>query len=1244
MPLVFYSVHDLELLEGRGIPKLSRFPLVSHLDPTRESLLTSILAKRTGLTVVQPQDGTEVAPDHLYVIPPDTVMTLCGSTVRLGRREAAEAPNLPINALFESLACERADRSVCVILSGSGSDGARGAQAIKEAAGIVIVQDPASSRYRGMPDVAIATGCVDLILAPAEIGRELARIARRPYVPSEESEGDDDAGGLSAHTLRGVFGLIQATFQADFSQYKKNTIHRRLRRRMTLRHIDELADYVELLHQDRAELAALYDDLLIRVTCFFRDPDAFEALKSVAFPAILAKRTRKEPIRIWVPGCASGEEVYSIAVVLLEFLGEQAGEVPIQIFGSDLSEAAIDQARAARYPEIASERISAERLERFFVPEQRNFRVAKWVRQMCLFARHNVVRDPPFAHLDLVSCCNLLIYLNASAQQQVMRNLHYGLKPHGVLSLGPADHVGIASPYFEQPDPHFRFYARRPRAGRALLLDTAISTPVVGKSSPAEAIQVQADPGQVQRRADGVLLARFGPPSLLVDSRMNVVHFRGHTGPYVEHASGAASLSVHRVVKAGILVPLLVAIKEARDTNRTVHRRNLRVEGGDRENSVDLEVIPIEGPSAASGSCLILFDPEIARRGGDVGREAPLSEAAKDVRLFQLENEVADMGKYVESVHEAHEAAEEQAHAALAELLSTNEEFQSSNEELEITKEELQSANEELTTTNEELLHRNGELGIMNQELSAARNVAEAAQSFADAIIDTVTQPLLVLDSQLIVLRANNPYYEKFRAVPSKTIGLPLIELETGLWKTEALSALLRNVLRTNAPVVDHRLDYDLPQLGLTTLSLNARKLAGSDERGTLVLLAIEVLTEDEAIDRTADRRKDEFLAMLAHEIRNPLAPISNALHLLGRSLQDELPLQLVHMIGRQVRIMSRLVDDLLDISRITRGLITLNSVPLDLRNVLTDSVAAMRPLFEQRSQDLSLVYPDEPFTVDGDSVRLEQIFGNLLNNAGKYTDAGGRITVTIAARNHEAVVAVKDTGIGIAHGLLPHIFDLFMQARSSSERAPGGLGIGLTLVRRLVELHGGSVSAASRGTGQGSEFEVRLPFSTRVPPPASAEQPASPPPTAGPKRVLIADDNVDAADSLVQLVRVWGHEPACANDGSSALEIARGFQPDVGLLDIGMPVLDGYALARAIRKVPGLESIYLIAISGYGQSRDREAALEAGFDAHLVKPFAVGTLQTLLATYDRKAHASASVAARTPTGPTAEAARGVDE
>lgn len=1195
-----------ELLEALPASCNAAFVVVQHLDPTHESLLTEILGRKIALPTAVARDDEVVKGGHVYVIPPNATLTVTKGRLHLAPRAEGRGAPMPVDSLFRSMAEDCGESAVSVVLSGADGDGALGTQAIKHAGGITFAQEPGSARFAGMPRSAIDTGCVDFILRPQQIAGELVRLVAHPYlttpprsvVPEETQAARGDPG----QDLRRVFQRLRTAHGVDFSRYKPSTLRRRLARRMALHRIDGLAEYLALVESDPGETAALYQDFLIRVTGFFRDPQSFDGLVEHVFPRLGAQRSPREPIRIWVPGCASGEEVYSIAITLVEYLGESLPA--IQIFGTDVSETAIDKARAGLYPEAIAQDVSPERLQRFFVRQDSHYCISRQIRDLCIFARQDVTRDPPFSRLDLISCRNVLIYLGSAAQQRVMQIFHYALRPNGFLMLGPSESVGQASDFFELTDKVHRIWGRR-TAPAVALLDGRGEVGASAGGRPVGTGDVPGDPHKesVLRQADRLLLARYAPAAILVDEALNILQFRGDTGPYLAPASGPPSLNLQRVIRPELLVEIAPSMQQARDSGGAVRRVGLRVEGA---GDVAMEVVAVS-PGGAEPCYLILFEDESRQHGAREARRAQsaaLADSEKDRRNAHLERENAGLREFLQATMEQHEAAQEELKSAHEEVLSANEEFQSTNEELETSKEELQSANEELTTTNDELRDRNLQLGVLNAELDKARRASDRERAYADGIVETIREPVLVLDSGLGVLRANQAFFADFNLRSIDVLDRPLFEVSAGRWG-EGLRDRLTAVLAEDAPMSDFETTFTDRTGTRRVLSLNARRIPGDSVRATLILLSMEDVTERSVSAdslREGIRRKDEFLAMLAHELRNPLGPISHAVHLLKRGMGDA-P-KLYEMIDRQTVRLVRLVDELLDVARISRGLIELKREPVSLTQIVRESAEASRPRVEQRRHVLELLVPEAQLYVDGDAVRLEQVIANLIENAVKYTEPGGRVAVSLTQVAQEAVLSVADSGIGLEAKTLERIFDPFTQVDSSLARAGGGLGLGLTVVRRVLDMHGGRIEARSAGLGSGSEFVVRIPLLPEAP--RVQERDASVPAAADgsrARRVLIVDDNRDAAESLALLVRSWGHQSSVAHDAAQALDIAGSFSPETALVDIGLPDMDGYELARRLRADAGSNELHLVAVTGYGTVEDRTAAREAGFDAHLVKP-----------------------------------------
>jgi two-component system CheB/CheR fusion protein len=1217
-----------ELMAEIPSPAGMAFLVVQHLDPSRQSLLPAILKTRVSLHVEEAAEGMAIQKEHVYVIPPNKGMFVVDGQIHLKARSAASQPPMPIDDLFQSMATDQGHNAIGIILSGSGTDGALGLQAIQSEGGITFAQD-GSARFDSMPRAAIDLGCVDRVLSPTEIGIDIVDMGNHPHLLSAEDERELVAGTPEVR-LQPIFRLLQNACSIDFSRYKDGTIQRRLSRRMALCQVTSVADYVKVLEVDPAETLALGRDLLIHVTEFFRDTASFDALTQTVFPRLLGVNGPDAELRIWVPGCATGEEVYSIAICLLEYLGERTSTMAIKLFGTDISAGVLDTARAGRYIENIARNVSPERLARFFERDGQYFCVNKSVRDLCTFARHDLVSDPPFSRMNLISCRNLLIYLNSATQQSVMPLFHYALRPGGVLMLGPSESVGTSSELFGNIEAKgSRLYSKKVRLVNAAGLRLMPRAPRAGAAIDSGSGQTAApdEASLIRDEVNRTAIARYVPAYVLCDDDLNVIEYHGDTSSFLFNPSGPPVNKLQRLVRPEIFLAVSDAIKQVREDGKPARKESLRIESTGGSRPVSLEVHSVRSPQSQGSWFLVFLEQASAEPGGLAsGRREPLKSLVlealrqrlgrraasakadpRDMEIARLNEEVSGLRTQLRSMLEEHESAREELKSTEEELLSSNEEFQGTNEELEAAKEELQSLNEELSTTNDELSYRNQELKVLHDDVVRARD-------YADAIIDTMSEPLLVLDSSLHVTRANLAFYRTFQTDREKTLGTLLYALGNQQWNIPSLRDLLEKVLPQEAVVRDFHITHVFQDVGLRTMRLNAARVVGRI-REWIVLTIGDVTQLQLAIEqlKTVDQQKDEFLALLAHELRNPLAAISNGLEIWGRPgvdedtqkrARDSARRQLLHEIA--------LIDDLLDVSRITRGNMRLRADPVNLTEIVESGVAAMRGAAQSRRHALTVVVPADPIWIEGDATRLEQIVTNLLDNAIKYTPQGGRIEVSLAREGDEAKLTVEDNGIGMTAEFLPRIFTIFVQAERLPHRNASGLGLGLALVQRLAILHKGTVRAFSEGLGRGSRFVVRLPASTSyavVPlPKPTGETPATFK-QATPRRILVLDDNADAGESLAMLLRLEGHDVLVCDDGRSALMKAEGYRPQVIVLDIALSEMDGFEVARQLRGISGLRDSLLIAHSGLVGEEHRRRAREAGFDHFLTKPATIAEL-----------------------------------
>jgi two-component system CheB/CheR fusion protein len=711
--------------------------VVQHMAPRAESMLPHLLAGASNLPVSEVIDGMRVEMDHVYVIPPNTEMGISKGCLHLMPRPDSRMQFNPIDYFFDSLASFAQGRAIGVILSGTASDGAIGLREIKVAGGIAIAQEPGTAKYDGMPRAAIATGVIDLVLAPAAIAGELVRLGQQLLaLPSHEPlppvAAPPPPATSPSHALGRIFTILRKSSGVDFSHYKMPTVQRRLHRRMVLHKVTTLEQYVRVLEENNGEVAALYQDILIHVTRFFRDAESFRVLESTVFPAIIEPNNASRPVRIWVPGCSTGEEAYSVAMAVLEFLGDEGSATPIQIFATDVSESAIERARAGVYPVSISADVTPERLRRFFNRADGNYRINKTVRDLCIFARQDLTHDPPFSKLDLIVCRNVLIYFDTALQKKLMQVFHYALRSEGFLMLGGAEGIGTHIDLFATVDKKYRLYARKANSGIRADVDFTMAEHRLRDGGRRGAPELARTQSNVQSEANRILLNRFTPPGVIVDGNWKIIQFRGQTGSFLEPAPGDANLDLLKMAREGLLYGLRTALYEARKKDRVARKEGLRVKIGGHMQEIDVEVVPL---TAAEGRhFLVLFqershgspaeEPAAERpaRGkahasDKAKKPAGTQTLAKIQQQQRLKQELAASREYLQSIIQDLEAANEELQSANEEILSSNEELQSTNEELDTAKEELQSTNEELNTVNEELQGRNEELSRVNSDL-----------------------------------------------------------------------------------------------------------------------------------------------------------------------------------------------------------------------------------------------------------------------------------------------------------------------------------------------------------------------------------------------------------------------------------------------------------------------------------------------------------------------------------------------
>ncbi len=1413
------------------------FVVVQHLSPDFRSLMDELLARWTRMKIHRVTDGMEVEANSIYLIPPKKEMVISGGRLLLEDKDPEHVLSLPIDHFLKSLAAERRETAIAVILSGTGSDGSRGVEEVHRSDGLVIAQTEQTSKFDGMPHAARETGAVHLTLDPEDIGPALVRFAAGAepnQLAAEFGSTGADEDGLSV-----IYRLLRDRFSIDFSHYKLNTIVRRTERRLQLSHMDTIQEYAQRLANDPDELDSLYRDLLVGVTRFFRDAEAYGQLEQHV-DALIATKETSEELRAWVAGCATGEEAYSIAILLTERVRASGKALPIRVFATDVHQRSLIAAGAGVYREESVSELAPHLLETYFKKTDAGYVLNEDIRHQVVFAPHNIIKDAPFTRMDLITCRNLLIYLQPPAQKKALSLFHFGLRTGGVLFLGPSESPGELEPEFDVLDQRWKIYGKR----RDVRLPMELRTPanVLGRGTRSSGLPEITTSNQRSVDANLVatyeaLLADFMPPALLISERHELIHVFGDAGRYLKHRPGRAGRDVLELLDAGLRLAVSGAIQQVLNKRKTaVTYRGINVELDSGSERVELTVRPVAPTRATQTDLLVIvrsLEPVSPPNAADSVDE--VHGDFSGVGTGQLDAMEAELRYTRENL----QATVEELETSNEELQATNEELVASNEELQSTNEELHSVNEELYTVNAEHQRKIQELTVLtddmdnllastrvhtvflDRELRIRKFTPLAAEIFGllphdtgrsfdsfsyrlrreslnqelhdvlqtgqpkeadvqdqmgnwfllrilpyqtkhtfDGVlltlidIDLLKQvqhdltrrefelrliadhvPALIgyVDPDLKHRFVNRRYCESFGEQEQSILGHSLRELLDGptflqlqpmiqrVLAGEAVEFEHRFVPRTGHPFwaivsyVPDREDARQPVRGFFVCKNVVTALKEVEQRfdravrGTTdgiwdwnidsgkvyyspkfaELLGLEaghaelvkadvdrrihpddlaaVTAAEQALMRDAApmnvefrlkcrdgtyrwfrgraaaqrdgsgrviyasgsiqdiedyrilvehkqrqvEQRDRFLAMLSHELRNPLGAVINSCRLLQRRAAAHELTPFIEAIARQSQHMALLLDDLLDVARITEGKIELKRRVLDLREVVAPAVEAVQHLLDSRRQSLEIDLPDAPLNVYGDPVRLQQVAANLLSNASKYSPSQTVVRIELERRNSHAELRVIDQGDGIPADQVLRVFEPFEQLGKKSEFTEGGLGLGLTVAESLVRLHGGTIDVRSNGVGRGSEFLITLPLAE-----AGALSDASLDFRQSPRntcRIVLIEDNPDARETLEILLKDDGYDVLSADSGTAGLALAEESRPEVAIVDIGLPGMDGYSVARALRSKPVGTRMFLVALTGFGQLEDRQAAMAAGFDAHLTKPVDLKALEDLL-------------------------------
>lgn len=1468
------------------------FVVVMHLSPEHESVLAEVLQRCTPMPVLQVRDTVKVEANTVYVIPPGKTIQTIDGYLQLGDLPLERHRHITVDIFFRTLAETHGPHAAAIVLSGADGDGAIGIKRIKERGGLTIAQDPEEAQVSSMPLAAIATGMVDWTLPVAQMSARVEQylsMERAVRLPPESLPGSLGQRALAESdelALREVLTFLRSRTGRDFANYKRATVVRRIGRRMQVNNIGDLAGYLDCLRTRPGEAGALLQDMLISVTNFFRDAQCFEAL-AAEIPRMFEGKSGADTLRVWVAGCATGEEAYSIAMLLTEHARMLDMPPALQVFASDLDDNAIRVAREGVYPAAIAGDVSEDRLRRFFVKDPRGFRVRRELRECVLFAVHDVLRDSPFSRVDLLSCRNLLIYLNREAQARVLDIFHFSLLPGGTLFLGSSESIDEGSQHFSVIDKKHRLFSQRhsPRIGLPVPGGSNAVALALHAQSAALAGPVVTHAAIARRGADAArsalelggrtvswaelhlkLLENLSPPSILVDSEHEIVHMSPTAGRFLVMAGGEPTRNLLRLIHPALRIELRAALYRAASTGERASVPPSALEIGSESLMLGIDVYAVS--DVAPGLTLIIINTEVPSE-----REAVAMQPADWVRpgadqvADQLDREVERLKSHLRDTVEQYETSTEELKASNEELQAMNEELRSATEELETSREELQSINEELTTVNHELKSKVEELGHANSDLQNLMDATAIATVFLDRqlritrytpsaitlfnfIASDIGRPLahlhtqlyypqLVEDANLVLERlapterqigtlAGRSYLarllpyrtvddhiagvvltfvditerlqgaealrqseDRFTAIVNQaTVGVVQAELDgkitfanqhflqllgysmaemegrqlfdlvhpadrarssekferlgkdreqfqiekrclrkdgsavwlhnsvgyladasgvprsailvcTDITERRRTEAALRESTEWLRLMVENAVEYGIFSTDLdrniTTWNSGAERLLGYTEKEALGQSADMIFTDEdrmleaprreaatalaegganddrqhqrkdgsrfwasgammpmrdsagkavglvkilrdqseqrasqEALERSraellaalqqnetaraelqaADEAKDRFLAVLSHELRNPLASISSASMAMGTGrLAGEDQARAAEIVQRQAQVMKVLLDDLLDVSRLRLGKLVLNPIQVTLAEIVDSALESTRSLIQAARHQLEVALPGQPVLLHADPVRMAQVVSNLLINATKYTPDSGRIVLQASIEGEWLSLSVADSGIGMDPTSVESMFEMFSQDKGTGERGQSGLGIGLALVRNIVELHHGRVRGESDGLGQGSRFFVELPLAgaesepTPVPKPPLRQAPSG--------KVLVVDDNPDVRWSVTQLLD--GFDVAAAGTGAEALAYLQDHRVDVVLLDLGLPDMNGKDVARAIRGEPWGADLLLVAATGWGQDGERHQAKLAGFDAHLVKPLDIDELVALI-------------------------------
>lgn len=1229
------------------------FVVIQHLSPDFKSQMESLLAHDTEMPIHTVTDNTTLEPNNIYLLPPMAQLTVKDGLLHLIEIGKDRHVDLPIDVFFSSLAEEAGSRAVGVVLSGTGKDGSHGIQSIHVKGGLVIVQSPESAQFDGMPRSAIDTGMSDFILSPEQIPAILMEYIINPMEVRTgshrklETLTDEDE-------FTEVFALLRRSYNLDFSKYKLTTVGRRIRRRMDFLNIVKSADYVSILSGDQDELEALYRDLLIGVTEFFRDPQAFQYLESEIIPQLFANLTPGEDLRVWSAGCATGEEAYSLAILLREKAAKLNFSGKITVFATDVHKLSLETAAQGLYSRERLANISPGRLQRHFNAEETDlFKVNAELRNMLVFAPHNVISDPPFSKIGLICCRNMLIYLRPETQKKAISRFNFALNRNGILFLGCSEGLGDFASEFEVVSNQYKLFRKIRDQKLFLELDSA----PLGKERviPAPAFKhVQPRLVSMDRQMlhdYDTLLRKHIPPGVLIDEKRKIIHYFGNVAEYLKTPEGRVESDSLLMADDNLHVALSTSLQRADKTGQSVVTRNIRIKREEEEYLVDLTVDPIPDKKTLTVHYHVYFE-----RVRPVDH-APLPEVldAADASCFDANayyrRHIADLETELQTVHENLHVTQENLRTAIEELQVTVEEYQVTNEELQATNEELRTTNEELHSTNEELHSVNSELERTNIELKQL-NIEHTN------LLNSIDSGMIFLDRQMCIRNFNPAIASFFKLLP-QDIGRPIDNIAYHLADQERMLADLRQVLASGQRIEKEATTRDgkwlfkrvMPFInetggveGVIIIFTDISKIKAAEQK--VKRLHETLKRKIEELHREVDERrrcenaalkasgvKSEFLAAMSHEIRTPMHGITGMAELLKETPLNEQQTECVQVINASASLLLNIINDILDISRIEAGKMKLEVSPFNLRHVVRGAIDMLSSLAREKGLRFDHDYPAGlPHRFIGDSERIKQTLVNLVGNAVKFTEEGYvRVAVSCVQNNGSPVevkVSVEDSGPGIPDDKLQFLFQKFSQLSLDPSKSAGGAGLGLAISKQLVEMMGGQIGVETKA-GEGSTFWFMLPLPVHDEAENKGDGKLSqkmlidaiqPLMKAGFNRCLLVDDNSMNRQLFGMILEKYGFEIEMASNGLEAVEIYATHPFDLVFMDCRMPVMDGFEATRLIREREGdAQHSTIIALTANVSFEYSRQCLEAGMDDYLSKPVDMQQLFRTLITWAEK-------------------------